>query len=126
MEFVLAQTLLRCVLLLVFLFFYFFYFNFLFRNLSSSSSSSLVLFFFPYKSLCSRSEIIRSPSDLVLSFFLDLIITLYQCIGQNSSKKLKQKEIVQTSKIGHGSQNKAVRPRSVRVPAFFAWNDSSP
>ena len=33
------------------------------RNLSSSSSS-LVLFFFPYKSLCSRSEIIRSPSNL--------------------------------------------------------------
>ena len=57
MEFVLAQTLLRCVLLSVFFFF---------RNLSSSSL--LVLFFFsPYKSLCSRSEIIRSPSDLCFS-----------------------------------------------------------
>ena len=38
---------------------------FFLRNLSSSSS--LVLFFFPYKSLCSRSEIIRSPSDLCSS-----------------------------------------------------------
>ena len=60
MEFVLAQTLLRCVLLSVF-----FFFPFFFRNLSSSSS--LVLFFFPYKSLCSRFEIIRSPSDLCFS-----------------------------------------------------------
>ena len=41
MEFVLAQTLLCCVL--------------------------LSLFFFPYKSLCSRSEIIRSPYDLCSS-----------------------------------------------------------
>ena len=35
------------------------------RNLSSSSS--LVLFLFPYKSLCSRSEIIKSHFDLCFS-----------------------------------------------------------
>ena len=95
-----AQILFRCVLLLPFFFFF----------------EELVFFgffFFPYKSLCSRSEIIRSPSDLCssscsfisFSFFLDLIITSYRCIGQNSLEKLKQKEIVRTSKISHGSQN---------------------
>ena len=47
----------------VFFFFLFIYLFFFGRNLSSS----LVLFFFPYKSLCSRSEIIRSPSDLYSS-----------------------------------------------------------
>ena len=62
----------------------------------------------------------------VLSFLLDLIITSYRCIAQNSPEKLKQKETVQTSKTGHDSQNWAVGPRSVRVPAFFAWNGSSP
>ena len=41
-----------------------FFFLFL-RNLSSSSS--LVLFLFPYKSLCSRSEIIKSHFDLCFS-----------------------------------------------------------
>ena len=39
----------------------------------------------------------------VLSFFLDLIITSYRCIGQNSLEKLKQKETVWTSKTGHDS-----------------------
>ena len=74
-------------------------------------------FFFPYKSLCSRSEIIRSPSDLCsssysfisFSFLLDLIITSYRCIGQNSPEKLEQKETVRTSKIGHDSQNCTVQ-----------------
>ena len=40
---------------------------FFWRNLSSFSS--LVLFFSPYKSLCSRSEIIISPSDLCFSLY---------------------------------------------------------
>ena len=42
-----------------------FFFFFFLRNLSSSSS--LVLFLFPYKSLCSRSEIIKSHFDLCFS-----------------------------------------------------------
>ena len=62
----------------------------------------------------------------ILSFLLDMIITSYQCIGQNSSEKLKNKETVWTSKVGHGSQNRVVRPRSTWVPTFFAWNGSSP
>ena len=46
-------------------FFFFLFFFFFWRNLSSSS---LVLFFyFSYKFLCSRSEIIISPSDLYSS-----------------------------------------------------------
>ena len=44
----------------------------------------------------------------VLSFLIDLIITSYWCISQNSPKKLKQKETVRTSKIDHGSQNRTV------------------
>ena len=60
-----------------------------------------------------------------LSFLLDLIITSYRCIGQNSSEKLKQKETVRTSKTCHGSQNQTVGLRSVRVPIFLAWNGSS-
>ena len=56
----------------------------------------------------------------VLSFLLDLIITSYRCMGQNSLEKLKQKETVRTSKTGHSSQNRVVGPRSVQVPAFFA------
>ena len=103
----------------VLLFFFFFL-----RNLSSSS---LFFFFFPYKSLCSRFEIIRSPFDLCsslcsfisFSFLLYLIITSYWCIGQNSPEKLKQKETVWTSKTSHGSENCTVRPRFARVPAFF-------
>ena len=59
-----------------------------------------------------------------LSFLLDLIITSYRCIGQNSPKKLKQKETIRTSKTSHGSQNRTVGPRSMRVPAFLAWNGS--
>ena len=47
----------------------------------------------------------------VLSFLLDLIITSYQCIGQNSLEKLKQKETVRTSKTGHSSENCTVQPR---------------
>ena len=104
---------------------FFFFLCFFLRNLSSSSS--LVLFLFPYKSLCSRSEIIRSPSYLCsslcsfisFSFLLDLIITSYQCIGQNSPEKLKQKETVRTSKTDHGSKNRTVQPRFARIPAFF-------
>ena len=74
------------------------------RNLSSSS---LVLFFPPYKSLCSRSKIIRSSSNLCssscsfisFSFFLDLIITSYRCIGQNSPEKLKQRKLFEPQKL---------------------------
>ena len=74
------------------------------RNLSSSS---LVLFFPPYKSLCSRSKIIRSSSNLCssscsvisFSFFLDLIITSYRCIGQNSPEKLKQRKLLEPQKL---------------------------
>ena len=47
-------------------FFFFPFFFFFLRNLSSSSLF-FFFFFFHYKSLCSRSEIIRSPSDLCSS-----------------------------------------------------------
>ena len=84
-------------------FFFFFFFSFL-RNLSSSSL--VLFFFFPYKSLCSRFEIIRSPSDLCsslcsfisFSFLLYLIITSYRCIGQNSPEKLKKKKLSEPQK----------------------------
>ena len=120
MEFVLAQTLLHCVRLSLSFFFFFF--------LGTCLLLLLRFFFFPYKSLCSRSEIIRSPSDLCssscsfisFSLFLDLIITSYRCIGQNSLEKLKQKETVQTSKTGHGSQNSTIRPRFAQVSVFFS------
>ena len=77
------------------------------RNLSSSS---LVLFFPPYKSLCSRSKIIRSSSNLCssscsfisFSFFLDLIITSYRCIGQNSPERLKQRKLFEPQKLVMG------------------------
>ena len=89
-------------------------------------------FFFPYKSLCSRFEIIISPSNLCsfscsfisFSSLLDLIITSYQCIGQNSLEKLKQKETIQTSKTSHSSQNRTVRLRFARVPAIFLYSNS--
>ena len=61
MEFVLAQILLRCVLLsFSFSFFFFFFEELVFFFFAGS-------FVFPLKSLCSRSEIIRSPSNLCFS-----------------------------------------------------------
>ena len=102
------------------LFFFFFFFSFL-RNLSSSSS--LVLLFFLKNPFVQDLKLSDLPSIFVflrvLSFLLDLIITSYRCIGQNSPEKLKQKETVQISKTGHGSQNRTVRPRFARVPTFF-------
>ena len=87
-------------------------------------------FFFPYKSLCSISEIIRSPFDLYSSscFFISSrsdhnFIPMY---WPKFTGKLKQKEAVRTSKTCHSSQNRTVGPRSVRVPAFLVWNSSSP
>ena len=57
-----------CFVVFFFFFLFFFFFFFFFKFLRNLSSSSLVLFFFfPYKSLCSRFEIIRSPSDLYSS-----------------------------------------------------------
>ena len=117
-----AQILLRCVLLLLLFFFFFFWGTFLL----------LWFFFFPYKSLCSRFEIIISPSNLwssscsFISFLslLDLIITSYQCIGQNSLEKLKQKKTIQTSKTSYSSQNRTVRLRFARVPAIFLYSNS--
>ena len=93
------------------------------RNLSSSS---LVLFSPPYKSLCSRSKIIRSSSNLCssscsfisFSFFLDLIITSYQCIGQNSPEKLKQRKLFEPQKLV--MVLKTVCPTTVHMgPCFF-------
>ena len=110
MEFVLAQTKLHCVLLLSFFFFF----------------EELVFFFFS----CSFFFFLTNPfvqdlklSDLlpifvllrVLSFLIDLIITSYRCISQNSPEELKQKETVWTSKTDLGSQNRTVRTG----PYFF-------
>ena len=93
-----------------FLFSFFFFFSFFFlRNLSSSSS--LVLFFFltnPFVQDLKLSDLLPIFVLRVLSFLIDLIITSYWCISQNSPKKLKQKETVRTSKIDHGSQNRTV------------------
>ena len=107
----------------VFFFFHFFFFEELVFFFSGS-------FFFPYKSLCSISEIIRSPFDLYSSscFFISSrsdhnFIPMY---WPKFTGKLKQKEAVRTSKTCHSSQNRTVGPRSVRVPAFLAWNSSSP
>ena len=74
-----AQILFRCVL-----FFFFFL-----RNLSS-----LVLFFFfltnPFVQDLKLSDLLPIFILLrALSFFLDLIIISYRCIGQNSPGKLK-------------------------------------
>ena len=102
-------------------FFSLFFFFFFLRNLSSSSS--LVLFFFltnPFVQYLKLLDLLPIFVLLcVLSFLLDLIITSYQCISQNSLEKLKQKETVQTSKTGHGSQNSTIRPRFAWVFVFF-------
>ena len=113
-EFVLAQSLLRCVLslslslsfwgtcllLLLLWFFFFFLTNPFVQDLKLLDLLPIFVLF------------------RVLSFLLDLIITSYRCIGQNSPEKLKQKETVRTSKIGHGSQNHTVRPQFAWVPFF--------
>ena len=98
----------------------FFFFIFFFEELVFFFSGS---FFFPYKSLCSRYEIIRSPSDLYSSscFFISSrsdhnFIPVY---WPKFTGKLKQKEVVRTSKTGHSSQNRTVGPRSVRVLLFW-------
>ena len=117
-----ASTMRRSYFVVFFFFFFFFLGTFLL----------FWFFFFPYKSLCSRFEIIRSPSNLCssscsfisFSFLLDLIITSYQCIGQNSLEKLKQKETIQTSKTSYSSQNRTVRLRFARVPAIFLYSNS--
>ena len=101
-------------------------FFFFWRNLSSSSS--LVLFFSltnPFVQDLKLSDLLPIfVLLLVLSFLLDLIITSYRCISQNSLKKLKQKEIVRTLKTSHCSQNRTVRPWFAWVPAFFLLSDS--
>ena len=107
-----AQILFRCVLLLPFFF-----------SLRNLSSSSLVLFF----SLTSPFVQYLKLSDLLsifillraFSFLLDLIITSYQCIGQNSQESWNKKKPFEP-------QKRTVGPRSMRVPAFLAWNSSSP
>ena len=108
-----------CFVVFFSLFFFFFFFL---RNLSSSSSS-LVLFFFltnPFVQYLKLLDLLPIFVLLcVLSFLLDLIIMSYQCISQNSLEKLKQKETVQTSKTGHGSQNSTIRPRFAWVFVFF-------
>jgi len=43
----------------------------------------------------------------------------YQCIGQNSLEKLKQKETVRTTKTGHGSKNCTVRHYSNSFMLFL-------
>ena len=90
----------RCCFVVFFsLFLFLFFFSFL-RNLSSSSS--LVLLFFlknPFVQDLKLSDLLPIFVFLrVLSSLLDLIVTSYQYIGQNSPKKLKQKETVRTSK----------------------------
>ena len=118
-----ASTMRRSYFVVLFFFFFFFFLG---------TFLLFWFFFFPYKSLCSRFEIIISPSNLwssscsFISFLslLDLIITSYQCIGQNSLEKLKQKETIQTSKTSYSSQNRTVRLRFARVPAIFLYSNS--
>ena len=90
------------------------------RNLSSSS---LVLFFPLYKSLCSRSEIIRSPSNLCFSscsfIFSRSDHNFIPVYWPKFTGKVETKETVLTSKTGHGSQNRMVQPRFTWVLAFF-------
>ena len=113
MEFVLAQTMLHCVLLLSFFFFFFFFFW-------GTCLLLLLLFFFfltnPFVQDLKLSDLLPIFVLLrVLSFLIDLIITSYRCISQNSPEKLKQKETVWTSKTDLGSQNRTVR----MGPYFF-------
>ena len=105
---------------------FFFFFFFFFLNFWGTCLLLLwffFFFFFPYKSLCSRFEIIRSPSDLYSSScpFISSrsdhnFIPMY---WPKFTGKLKQKEVVRTSKTGHSSQNRMVGPRSVRVLLFW-------
>ena len=109
----------------VFFFFLLFFFLF-FEELVFFFSAS----FFPYKSLCSRSEIIRSPSDLCsssCSFISSRSDHNFKPVyWPKFTGKAKTKRNRPNPKIGHGSQNRMVGPRSVQVPAFFAWDGSSP
>ena len=112
-EFVLVQTLLHCVLLflsifleeLVFFFFSRFFFFFLTNPFLQDLKLSDLLPIFVLL--------------LVLSFLLDLIITSYRCIRQNSSKKLKQKKlfepqkpvtVLRTVRSDHGSHGSLLFP----------------
>ena len=112
-----------------FVVFFFFLFFFFFGG-----TCLLLLWFFFFIFLTNSFVQDLKLSDLLpifillhaLSFLLDLIITSNRCIGQNSLENLKQKETVRTSKTGHGSQNRIVGPRFMRVPAFLTWNGSSP
>ena len=105
---------------------FFFFPFFFFEELVFFFSGSFFFFFFltnPFVQDLKLSDLLMIfVLFRVLSFLLDLIITSYRCICQNSSEKLKQKETVRTSKTDHGSQNRTVRPQSVRVLAFLAWN----
>ena len=115
------QTLFCCILLLPS---FCFVFCFLFFEELVFFFSAAFFFFFPLtnpfvQDLKLSDFLLIFVLLLGLSFLLDLIITSYQCIGQNSSEKLKQKETVQTSKTGHGSQNRTVGSWSMRVPVFL-------
>ena len=77
-----------------------------YRNISNNSGDVIFLFTVGtiryqlhwLKHLQKLSDLLSIFVLRVLSFLLDLIITSYWCIGQNSSKKLKQKETAWTSK----------------------------
>ena len=109
-----VQTLFRCVLLLLILFYFIeelvFFFSGSFFFLTNPFVQDLKL----------SDRLLIFVLLHILSFLLDLIITSYRCIGKNSLEKLKQK--INRPNL----KNQAVGLWSVRVPAFFAWNGSSP
>ena len=112
----------------VFFFFLLFFVFLFFEELVFFFSAA---FFFPlYKSLCSRSEIIRFPYDLCsssCSFISSRSDHNFKPVyWPKFTGKAKTKRNRPNPKIGHGSQNWMVGPRSVRVLAFFAWDGSSP
>ena len=96
----LATASTRCRPCFVVFFFSLTFFFFFFRNLSSSS---LVLFFFltnPFVQDLKLSDLL--PIFILLrafSFLLDLIITSYQCIGQNSQESWNKKKPFEPQKL---------------------------
>ena len=100
---------------IVYFSFPFFFFSFFFFFFFWGTCLLLLLLFFfffltnPFVQDLKLSDLLSIFVLLgVLSFLIDLIITSYRCISQNSSEKLKQKETIRTSKTGHGSRNWAV------------------
>ena len=87
-------------------------------------------FFFPYKSLCSRSEIIRSPSDLCSSS-----CSLISSRSDHKFIPVYWSKFTGKAKTKRNHPNLKNRSRFIEPggrtvvrasPCFFAWNGSSP